>query len=946
VALTEREPRAGSRRSLRHDFFLTATAYGIAAFAKTAYFVAVARHSGPTMLGDATTIVAIGTLVSVVTAAGFGPAATRAIAASRARNDTNMAWLAFSGTRRASTVSLAGLAVITAVVSAAWFGDLWIAWNLGMFILTYGLYQFYRAVDYGTGQVGPYLRTEIVANALLLCGTALVLVTNSALLLPFGLAYATFTAIAHRRTRATLRPKSRIENPQTVARRGAVRESRQSGIWDYATLNIAGTLASMASIQLGVVVARQALGHEAAGLFGAAFALLLPVLYLPRALATALLPRNAADLATGNTELIGSELSRLTLGSAMVSLPLAMLGVALAEPLITVTSGARFAAGADTLGILLIASFFLVVSIPAVNVLSARDVRDLRVPFLASVSGLVVTGMVWAVSLATSPRLTGVAAGVLAGSIVKSIWPVIYCFRRYRLRQHLVWASSGVALSGGAALLLVPGGFVYALVAVAIGAVATTAVLDRRSQKPAWLAHLERVGHTRLAFRTGPLICVGLTIVGLGYALAQLRTVPLWPVVFVGAIAAGVVTARRRGLAHPLAWFPIVYGLYFLIGAQDLVEVAGTDILFRAYVEPERVLRLAAFGLAAFYAGAWLMVTLRRRRGVSPRRTDRKADQTILRARRAGRLLWTIGAVASCAVIVRYGVLLANPVGRADTSHGIRILSLFLVPGALLLTVGESRQRRSAAIMLASSALLILPAYRTPVLLLIGTYLVTQLVQRRVRQITVIVGALILVIFSLATYNLRLAETGASPYESDIVPTGILRYVPVLTPLYYGVAHEGVSVFGEVVNSVPSDSDYFRGQLELSSVESLLPGHQASSRDLVTEVAYQTTTPPTTLTPTVLGGPYLDFGLTGIVLVMFLLGAATLFLYELLLTSDTIAPLRALVYAYWAVLLALSIHTGLLDSGLLIVLPIAALAAYRISGRADVRVRQWALARS
>lgn len=411
---------------------LTAAAQVAVAVGRTLYFVVAARLLGLSTVGDVTAVIATGTLLGLVTAAGTGPAATQHLAAARAVGNRAEAWRTYIWAARASLCALSLVAIAGGGLELALAHDAWAGSNLVIFVLAYGGYQFYRSVDYGLGAVASYTKTEAITNGVAVALTPLVLVNRWLLLAPMVVAYGLFIMIRRRAVRRALRLTAggRSSGPAWRGRLGT-----------YATINTLGTLASMASLQLGVVVARHSLGSTQAGLYGAAFALLIPILYLPRAVGTALLPRATAELVADERS-AAHGLARLTLVSVAVALPAAVVCAALARPIIVVAAGARYADAAGALRYLFVASFFLIVGVPAVNTLAAAGVKGLRIPFVASVASVVVTGVWWLVSLTSGHGIEAIAAGVLAGSIVKSLAPLVVAFHRYKLRIRSVGASS------------------------------------------------------------------------------------------------------------------------------------------------------------------------------------------------------------------------------------------------------------------------------------------------------------------------------------------------------------------------------------------------------------------------------------------------------------------------------------------------------------------------
>jgi O-antigen/teichoic acid export membrane protein len=358
------------------------------------------------------------------------------------------AWAAYRWALRSSVAALAVIAVAVAAVYAFVFGDYWTAANLALFTFAYGGYQFQRAVDYGFGSVPAYARTELVTNGVAVLLAPTVLLSHSLLVFPIIMSYGAFVTASVRRTVRTVTRADR--------RRAAQTAKIGKSLSRYAAVNGVGTLASMAGLQLSVVVVRHGYESDLSGSYAAAFALLLPLLYLPRAVGTALLPRAAAELREARVR-AAQGLERVTAGLLALSLPLALTTAMMAHWIIVVVAGARYGSGATSLQYLLLASFFLIIGVPAVNTLAATGLKGLWVPFWASVAGVGVTAALWVMVFIAGGGISGVAFGVLVGSAVKSLVPSVFAFRTFGLPTgHLLLASGIVGFESVAYLISGP----------------------------------------------------------------------------------------------------------------------------------------------------------------------------------------------------------------------------------------------------------------------------------------------------------------------------------------------------------------------------------------------------------------------------------------------------------------------------------------------------------
>jgi hypothetical protein len=421
--------------------------------------------------------------------------------------------------------------------------------------------------------------------------------------------------------------------------------------------------------------------------------------------------------------------------------------------------------------------------------------------------------------------------------------------------------------------------------------------------------------------------CIGLgaEVTGLG------PSIPVWTFGMIACLLFGVVIWRVVGFAHPLAWMSILYSAYFLLGSQNWTE-PSRYLGFRNYVSTEPTLRLAFFGLASLGLGVLAIAGTRRYAPIQRAGVLARSDDSAGLARTAGRLLAVVGVVG-LVMSVRGGLPILHPAIRSEANHGLWAYCAYaLVPAALLLTLNPSSARRDAAVLGVSSVLLIVMAYRSPVILLVGTFLILRQVQGRIRPRTVILGALGLLAFAVIVFSYRAAAVVRGGY---VIPSGLLREFPVLYPIYSGFAREGVAVLSRVHELMPSSTPFMHGGLQLSMFH--LHGGTASPRQHVYDVVYGTNVARTTYTPTLLGGPYMDFGFVGVVSEMFVVGLVLGRLYRWM--TESAGTWRLLCYSYAAVLSAMSIHTGLLDDETLLIVPAMMLTSMFVARNVGIAAR-------
>jgi oligosaccharide repeat unit polymerase len=245
--------------------------------------------------------------------------------------------------------------------------------------------------------------------------------------------------------------------------------------------------------------------------------------------------------------------------------------------------------------------------------------------------------------------------------------------------------------------------------------------------------------------------------------------------------------------------------------------------------------------------------------------------------------------------------------------------------------------RRDIGIICGCSVLLLLLAYRSPIILLIGTFLLSRLIQGRIRQRVLILGGVALVVFAVIIFSYRTQAIGRSISGKYVVPTGPFRAVPALFPLYIGFAREGTAIFARLHGVMPSSTPFMHGALQASMFH--LHSGAVSPRQYVYDLTLGTNTALTTYTPPILGGPYIDFGFLGIVSEMFVIGLLSGWLYRFAYRDNSLW--RTMTYSYWTMLVVLAIHTGLLDDSTLVMVPMMVAAAIFVANLSPARYRHY-----
>jgi len=416
------------------------------------------------------------------------------------------------------------------------------------------------------------------------------------------------------------------------------------------------------------------------------------------------------------------------------------------------------------------------------------------------------------------------------------------------------------------------------------------------------------------------------SIVG-GLLLLFWPTMVIWLVSAATALALIVVQYRKSG-GDPLApavAFPSAYLGFFLVGSLNLYDGPTKHLLLQSI--PPTIWFYAGIGLVAFLAGNRFGAVFASK--TSP--VSSVFSLTSGPAMKVGVLVCLfVGSTALVLVHLTYGLPIFNMAVRTEVSGYLSYLS-YLVWAGLLLLVGHLRRLPEltssmkyrfvflSAISVAAGSTVLL-AYRTPVVMVVLSF--AFLYHMRVRKLTLRAIALcvtaILVLstlFAVLRTTIIEGQTYIDLFYSMRTGKGISAYALPLQVLYWNICRESVANFNALLQIVPSDYPYLHGDALGGSLLSILPGKQITAREYVGILIYGQA--HSTLTPTILGPFYLDFGIGGIVVGMMFVGGLLGWLY----VRRERSQLAGVLYVYWLALALVSIHAGLADPGYYLFLP-------------------------
>ena len=401
----------------------------------------VGRLAGDSALGVVQVAISTALLLSLLWPTTAGSAASKFVARARGAGDHPQAYAVAAHLR----MRTAQAALLLAVVAVPFWmtvrhGHLGDGLCVAALLLGYSGYSFTRGLQFGAGQI-PRATFWDVSSATLGIAALLVALLLGArgglLLLPLAASYGLYTLAgwpwgAH----GSLPPALRRE------------------IDGFVAIGVAGTLASTGFLQLSVIIGKLVDTPAHVGQYSAALALATPASLLAGSLSLTLFPSMAEAWGRGDRAGFRRQTDLATRALVLVMVT-ALGGIAVGSRfVVAVLWGGRYDQAADLLPVLLLAVLGTTIGVASVNSLSTRSQRGMVTASAASVAGLAVGAVVWAV-LARDHGVMGIAIGYLAGTVVVGGVPLLVVWRIDRQPWAALVGRLLVGVGVAAALVVV-----------------------------------------------------------------------------------------------------------------------------------------------------------------------------------------------------------------------------------------------------------------------------------------------------------------------------------------------------------------------------------------------------------------------------------------------------------------------------------------------------------
>jgi len=444
---------------------------------------ALSRYLGVTRFGEYALVFAyVAMFTGVFSDWGLGTICLREIS----RRPSERAHLVFSAAALQAFVGLASYCVMVASLMVGRYPGAVI-----QSIAVYGLTMLLMPVDILTLPFQADLRLAKLLTPSLL-GTVLnfllsmaVIITHGPLLALIGAAvtsvaiqYAWLTHLSLRTLKGWMRPTTALWGP-------LIREAWPLGV---------ATVVSTAILQ-APLLALSIVGFEGVGLFNAANKIPQQLLILPFALRATAFPLLSASWLEDRGRFT-RQLESLIEGSLVVSIPIAVLSIGLAEPLIRLLFGADFSGAAIPFALLVSGFALMFPGILIGEALTAAGFQRLNLVIVSAGLGLLLVLLLFAVP-------TGGASG--AALAVVSCYAVIFALSlvamgwRIRSVSFLFLPRAGLASATGAGVLLLTCGLgpVTAAIIAAATCLATLGLLNPKLIADLWCVGRAGLGVAR-----------------------------------------------------------------------------------------------------------------------------------------------------------------------------------------------------------------------------------------------------------------------------------------------------------------------------------------------------------------------------------------------------------------------------------------------------------------
>lgn len=359
----------------------------------------------------------------------------------------------------------------------------------------------------------------------------------------------------------------------------------------------------------------------------------------------------------------------------------------------------------------------------------------------------------------------------------------------------------------------------------------------------------------------------------------------------------------------PWVMFPFIYIIYFIFGSLPLTSLPSPSTKSAIVV---------IIGIIFYIFGVHVSLN------VSNNKTDSSGhnhQRDLYNTHKLIKCFFVFsiisGVIAAIIQIYLYGVPILDPSIRMVMSPKLFALIAVLLPISLnfylaYILINNANTHNNmyyiVLIFLSGMGVVLFTAYRAPAIIFIITFMgVLNFSFKKLKVIYIIPFVFLLGVLIVGVQQYRLCKVYGSGSFDYINPSG---YPNTLIAAHLP-SHHGAIVFSDVVNMSPI-SGLFHGDLLKMSFATIAPGGQMCT-GVFTSLLRETSLDSGTVL-SIIGGPYLDFGVFGVAGFMFLIGLTLTLLYKSIQYSPETSickTVNVISYSYFLAVFIISIHVGL-----------------------------------
>lgn len=399
------------------------------------------------VVGSLNMALSVGLIFSSLVETSFGPASSKFLAETRG-SKKRKSFIFIEKLSLTSPLIPICFLIIILVGIYPWLSNVIgvskiVYFTMCIFIFTRSYYIILRNIFYGINRVKWYTIIEIIADVtffILLIAFA-INGFNQLILLSFVFAYSIFSIISIILLLINQKKiiKGLLEEKRISTKKIAKRYVQFAGISAF------GTVASLITAQMAIIVSGIYLGKEDAAIYSVSLSINTILLFLPVALSMVLMPQFSEQFGSKKIKEIKNTFNQTTIYLTLIGILLIGICAIMARILLSIF-GSSFISGTVTLQILLIGIFMIIISRPSTTVLIGT-----KYVIYPNIGGLLILLFSFSGWIVFVPYfgLEGIALGYSIGLFVGISFIMIMAHKFFKLdlkRFYIIIVKNGFVI--------------------------------------------------------------------------------------------------------------------------------------------------------------------------------------------------------------------------------------------------------------------------------------------------------------------------------------------------------------------------------------------------------------------------------------------------------------------------------------------------------------------